>query len=327
MRDDNSLPEPSRESSQTRTILPRPVEEIASEAVADLLNASEKLVKWGVKLPPNDRLSQAREILERAARAGEIVPAQRGDDLGLRSLELSFDYSAIADTLPGKRIAAVRKDLEASLTGDLDPQEEFMRPLQLQSQLVVRAAFVRAGLAPEHPTHSPKLGVPSPDLILHHDDKKYAIEVKRPKTAAGLLSRFDDARDQLAGYGLRGAVLIDVTDCVRAEPPGDIDKAVRRMALKLYDRTFVTGQGYKTGYEGIMVAGTFARVAWHAEEHPDHAMVNVHTSSVIGVFALLEGSVLDRHAKWIRRNFEEGLGRMYQTLSEVKKGHGPPDDV
>ena len=87
----------------------------------------------------------------------------------------------------------------------------------------------------------------------------------------------------------------------------------------LYDRTFVTGQGYKPGFESIMVAGTFARVAWHADDHTDHSMVDVHTSSAIGIFALVEGSVPDQHARWIRQNFEDGLGRMYQTLAEVHK--------
>ena len=71
------------------------MEEVAREAVSDIDRALERLVKWGVKLPQNDRLAQARVILDHAARTGEIVPAQRGDDLGLRSLELSFDFSAI----------------------------------------------------------------------------------------------------------------------------------------------------------------------------------------------------------------------------------------
>src|SRR5690348_10913752 len=244
MTDGERLPKPSRAASQSREIAPRPVTDIAPEAVADIDHAIDKIVKWGVKRPPNDRLSQARQILIHAAQTGEIVPAQRGDDLGLRSLELAFDYGAIADTLPPKRVADVRKDLEKSLEGDLSPSDELMGPLQLQAQLVVRAAFVRAGLSPDHPTGSPRKGV-RPDLILRRNDVSYGVEVKRPKTEAGLLSRFDDGRDQLAGYGVRGAVLIDVTDCVRAVPRETIDQEVRRLALRLYGRAFVTGEGYK----------------------------------------------------------------------------------
>ena len=316
MRDRGQLPTPSREASQSREIAPRPVTDIAPETVADIDQATKKIVEWGVKLPANNRLSQARKVLSHAANTGEIVPAQRGDDLGLRSLELAFDYGAIADTLPANRVADVRKDLEKSLEGDLSPPEALMGPLQLQAQLVVRAALVRAGLSPEHPTKSPRKGV-RPDLILRRNDVSYGVEVKRPKSEAGLLSRLDHGRDQLVGYGVRGAVLVDVTDCVRGVRREEIDQEVRRLALRLYGRAFVTGKGYKPGYENVMVAGTFARVGWHSNDQADHSIVAVHTSSVIGVFAQEDGSVLDLDARWIRTNFVDGLGIMYQTLAEV----------
>lgn len=322
MLDGNRVPKPSRESSQSRTVTPRPVRDIAGEAISDIDQASKKLRAWGVKIPSNGRLVQARAILQHAAGTGEMVPLHRGDDLGLRSLELAFDYSAIADTLPPKRVAAVRRELESSLAGHLDPPEESMGPLQLQSQFVVRAAFVRAGVAPQHPTHSPRLGVQSPDLILENGLAKYAVEVKRPKTEAGLLSRFDDGRDQLLGYGLPGAVLVDVTDCVRSAPRTSVDDEVRRLALRLYDRTFVTGRGYNPGYGCVMVAGTFARIAWHSVDASGHSMVDVHTSSTIGVFATTEGNLLDHHGKWIRRTFQDGLDLLYQTLAELHRSHG-----
>ena len=43
---------------------------------------------------------------------------------------------------------------------------------------IARAAFVMAGLAPTHPTHSPKLGRSSPDLISENGVGRYAVEIK-----------------------------------------------------------------------------------------------------------------------------------------------------
>ncbi len=59
----DSLPTPSRESVAFREIPPRPVREIAGEAVADIDRATEQLRTWGVSVPDDSRLQQAREIL------------------------------------------------------------------------------------------------------------------------------------------------------------------------------------------------------------------------------------------------------------------------
>ena len=323
MIDDQSLPIPSRESAESWQIALRPVKEIASEAIVDIDHAVRRLRQWGIKIPEGGRLAQARAVLDHAARTGAIVPVQRGDDLGLRALEFAFDYAAIAETLPPKKAAAVRRELENSLTGDLDPPEESRGPLQLQSQFVVRAALVRAGLSPEHPIHAARLGIKNPDFVLQNGLSEYGVEVKRPKTTAGILPRFEDGRAQLQGYGLAGAVLIDVTDCVRGVPSAQIDAEVRRLALLLYDRTFVSGRGYHPGSDCIRVAGTFARVGWHSDDGPGNAMVNVHTSSTLGVFATAKGTLLDHRGKWLRKSFEDGLGRLYQTLAETSHQRGP----
>src|SRR5206468_5945967 len=54
------------------------------------------------------------------------------------------------------------------------------------------AAFVRGGLNPTHPTHSPKRGVSSPDVLLADGTQRYAIEAKRPQEARNILARFDE---------------------------------------------------------------------------------------------------------------------------------------
>jgi len=251
--------------------------------------------------------------LQQAVDTGQLVPTHRGDDLGLRSLELAFDYGAIAASLPSTRIAEVRRDLEQSILGPISPHETSRGPLQLQSQFVVRAALVRAGVLPVHPRTG---GGKSPDLLVENGLSCYGIEAKRPQVAGNVLPRFDDARDQLRDFGLKGAVLVDVTDCIRDTPKHQVDETVRKLALEIYDRVFTTGWGYKEGYEGIVVAGAYARVAWTSADGDAASMVNVHTSSTIGLFTKRRNVLLDHHGRWLRAAFADGLWKLNQTLAE-----------
>jgi hypothetical protein len=257
-------------------------------------------------------------VLEQAAETGVLIPLHRGDDLGLRALELAFDYTAIADTLPPKVVASVRKELQQSLAGPLAPPETAQGPLQLQSQFIVRAALARAGEVPIHPTHSPKLGRATPDLLLERGLGRYALEVKRPTAAKNAVPRLEDAHGQLSDYGLPGAILIDLTDCLKGIPGEELDLEVRRLTLSLYDRVFVTGVGHRPGYSNIMVVGTFARVAWQPDDRAATRMVNVnvHTVSTICVFATQPGTLADHRARWIRASLEDGFGRLYRTIGE-----------
>jgi hypothetical protein len=65
-----------------------------------------------------------------------------------------------------------------------------------------------------------------------------------------------------------------------------------------------------------MMAGTFARVAWNSQDGDLVAMVQVHTSSTIGIFAQTRNSLVDHRARCIRKGFEDGLERLNRTLSE-----------
>jgi hypothetical protein len=309
---------PTRESLEVTEIDPRPIRVVAAEAVKDLDASVEAFERWGVRIPPDSRLHQAREILVQAINTGALVPIHRGDVLGLRALETSFDYSAIAMTLPQQRVTTVRQELEQSIIGPLDPPDDARGPAQLQSQFIVRAALVRAGLNPRHETRTTH-GVAVPDLLLENGLSEYAIEVKRPKHERNVVPRMLDAHRQLSNYGLPGAILMDLTDCLRSVPAEDFDVEARRVTLDLYDTVFITGSGHRPGFSNIMVVGTFARVAWTSQDVETHAMVTVHTNTTIAVLAYQQGSLADHRARWIRTSLERGFERLYRTLKEVNE--------
>lgn len=312
----------SRESVTYSEVPVRPLRDVAREALVDIDQALKALQSFGVRIPVGSRLHQARDILSEAINTGSLIPSHRGDHLGLRALEVAFDFAAIADSLPPSDgpVASMRRELATALTGPIDPPDEGKGPLQLQSQLIVRSAFREGGGDPYHPTHSAGAGRKSPDILLANGNSEYAIEVKRPMHRRSILSRLDDARAQLEGFGLSGGVVVDITDCVRDTDPAALEAEVRHIALSLYERIFVTGQGYRSGYERIMMAGVIARRAWTTDENEDSAMIEVHTLSTIGIFASARGTLSDHRAKWLRNSLEQGLERLYRTLGERSPG-------
>ena len=121
--------------------------------------------------------------------------------------------------------------------------------------------------------------------------------------------------DQLEEYDLRGGVLVDITDCIRGIQPDALDAEIRKVALEIYGTAFENGVGHRPGYERIMMGGVFARLAWTAEGTSTGAMVNVHNTSTIGIFADQLGSPDDVRARWLRDQAERGLGMLEQSLS------------
>jgi hypothetical protein len=302
-------------TESTRVLAPRPIKQIAAEAVSDIDRALALLEAWGVRVPQQSRLHKARQVLREAAVTGMLVPTHRGDVLGLRSLELALDFVAIAETLPAVPIAAMRRELRDCLVGEIDPPEALRGPLQLQSQAVVRAAFVHAGLSPIHPTHSSRHGLPSPDLLLENGLSRYGVESKRPQSARTVLARFLDGCAQLSGFGVSGAVLVDVSDCVRDLDDQAAGARVYELGGALAEEVFEEGSGHRDGYAHVMVVGTYARVAWTSVDHADHALANVRLASRILVLAQARNTLADHRAKWIRQTFEIGLRALTDPLT------------
>ena len=292
---------------ETLIIPPRPIRAVARDAATSIEASIASLRDWGVKVPDNSRLHQALDVLNQAASSGLLAPAHRGDQLGLRALELAYDYADIGATLPLKRVATVRQELEQSLAGSLDPSAVDRSALQLQSQFLVRAALVLVGLSPRHP--SPRPRVKSPDLVVENATSEYGIESKRPEYARNVIPRMKDARDQLDSYGLQGAVVIDAADCLRGFV-GNKDTEVERLARSMSAEMFEEGRGYRPGYSGIIVSGAFARVAWTSDDGESESMISVHTSSMITVYGQCKNTLQDHRARWLRTALREGLLRL-----------------
>ena len=303
--------------SQSRiAIEPRPIRQFAAENLRDLRAGRALLIDAGIAMQSGNRIEQAIFVLEAATETGQLLPIQRGDEHGLYALEVALDYSAIARSLGGSLPVSDRRELRDSLAGELAPPSNRRSALQLQSQFVAMAAAKLGELHVSRPSMHGGGAGKSPDMIAEIGTMRYGIECKRPQRIENVLPRFQEGIVQLSEFDVNGGVLIDVSDCVRDHSPASIDDTVERVSQSLYNLIFTDGVGHKPGMERIMTAGCFARVAVPVPDGANVGYVQLHTSSLFGVFARAKGTLTHHHARELRTGFQDGFDRLYRTWTE-----------
>ncbi|HEX7961399.1 MAG TPA: hypothetical protein VF493_15865 [Terriglobales bacterium] len=295
----------------------RPIRAFCNDTSSDLRASIGKIETWmGRPLPASSRFHLALAELDRLAQKGDfdVDPATR--ERGMRAIQLALDMFAIAEALPAERIADLRRDLEACAAGTLVPSGADFVPLQAQSQLIVRAALYRAGVAPSQPTHSGSGGRKKPDILIENGLSEYAIEVKRPTVLKNALPRAKDAAEQLDGAEMKGGIVIDVTDSVgNAE---EADAAVVAQADRISAEFFTHGEGWKPGCRHVMMVGVIARPAWHyVPSGQKEGQVMIHSTSCVAAFGTKRGTLDTLHSHWMREKLNLGLNKLGFTSSEA----------
>ncbi len=131
------------------------------------------------------------------------------------------------------------------------------------------------------------------------------MEVKRPEHGGTLMANLDRGVDQLREYEVSGAVILDVTDCVRGLAPEALVEEVNALASQVDERIFVENEGYNPGYSPVMVAFVLARGAWSDQE--DMPRLQVVSVSAATVYAKTPRSLLDHRARWLCDAFKRGV--------------------
>lgn len=301
-----------REFSSELVVAPRPLTAIAAENITRIDAAMARLAECGVRIESRSRLHQAREVMSEAARGAGITPAQRGDDLGLRALEASLDYYTIARAVGPDMPASVRRELRDSLRGPLSPPSNSLGVLQLQSQAVAFAAFALAGCEPRHP---PRVEGQSPDILLDRGVSTYAVEAKRPQVSRNIVAQCHAGYEQLLASDFTGAVLIDVTDCVRGMTSDDVHAFVEESGLRVLE-SVATDVGRKPEFRSLIAVGCYGRVQSVVAETAKDAILDLITSARIAVLAAVRNTLEDHRARWIRDSHERGMKAIYDPITE-----------
>jgi hypothetical protein len=312
---------PFRKAAIERIVVPsRSAGEFASEAANDLEATIGKLEAW-MKRPfaASSRPCAALGVLREIARTGQFTVAQRGDAGGIRAMQLALDLDAIGDALPAGVVTDLRRDLETVASGPLMPQPDALGSLQAQSQLVVRAAYFRAGVEPGQPMHSGKGGKKKPDILIANGASIYGVEVKRPTLMKNVLPRAVDAAEQLRNAGLDGGIVIDITDALEAQTPDAADAAVLSSAELVMDAFFTDGSGWKPGYGHIWMITIMARPMWQTmiKNQNDTEVMAWNTSAGVSL-GTTAGSLNTIRGTWMRNRLADGLNKIGFTSAEVR---------
>lgn len=275
------------------------------------------LETWGVRVQEHGRQAQALSTLLQIADDGLFAPYQRGDALGMRALELALDLRVIAETLPLSRIADLRKDIEACLNGPLDPSEDERKPLQLQTQLCVRAAIEKVGVETDQPRHSGRGGRKKPDLLVQQGTLPYAIEIKRPTKEWKILDSASTAAEQLSNAGYKGGMVIDITDTLRSVNADEADESVLKWAGEVARLFWREGTGATPGMSHVLMVLVMARPNWVVEPKEDNALILVHSTSAGWAFGMREGTLDHRRGVWLRQTVSRGLNMLGFTSSDL----------
>ena len=293
-----------------RIVLPtRPIRQYAKEARADLERVIAQIERWMKRpFPADTRAYTALSVLKDMEVTGHFTREQRGDLSGLRAMQLAMDLRAIAECLPSKVVTDIRRDLEKCASGPLEPQADDLTPLQAQSQLIIRAAFNRVSVPPRYLTHSGRGGRKKPDILIANGAATYGVEVKRPTKLGNVLPRAKDAADQLSNAKLKGGVVLDISDALTSDAPDNMDVEVVRQAKVVMDAFFTDGEGWKEGYENVMMITVMARLPWQVVVTDENNTEVRSYSTSCGVdLGRMEGTLDQLRARWMRDKLAAGL--------------------
>jgi hypothetical protein len=312
---------PFQKLATERIVVPsRSAREFASEVTNDLEETIGKLESWMKKpFPASSRPYAALEVLRDIASTGQFTAAQRGDESGIRATQLALDLDAIGDALPPTVVTDLRRDLEVVGSGPLIPPPGSLAPLQAQSQLVVRAAYFRAGVDPGQPTHSGKGGKKKPDILIANGASTYGVEVKRPTVMKNVLPRAVDAAEQLRNADLDGGIVIDITDALEDQSPEAADAAVLSSVRMVMDAFFTDGSGWMPGYAHIWMITVMARPMWQTamKNQIDTEVMAWNTSAGVSLGTTV-GSLNTIRGTWMRNRLADGLNKIGFTSAEAR---------
>lgn len=181
---------------------------------------------WGIKVHPQSRLPLASQLLKEIARTDQYPLAAHELVRVANALRIAFDFDAISKVLESQRSASLAETIRRACGGTLDDQGPTPSH-RAQSELRFGATLAAGGLLPKVP---PAGEGKTPDFIIELSGLQVGLEIKRPESSEAVISRLDDAVEQLAGFGSKyQAVVFDFTDCVS---PG---AQIAETALELAD--------------------------------------------------------------------------------------------
>jgi hypothetical protein len=185
-----------------------------SALAAAIDDASEVFSRWQLPTGMSTRLLKAKGRLLKVADQDSYGTTP--DELyeTAKAIILANDFYLISRTLKDDRADPIAEELEVALGGTLSEIETKKKnAFDIQSQFWFGTVLAYSGLHPAVPDSKKR----RPDFLINVGSLSCGVEIKRPKTQASAWRALSSAASQLREYGLPGAIVLDLTQCVNAD--------------------------------------------------------------------------------------------------------------
>jgi hypothetical protein len=228
--------------------------------------AIDQLTAFGVTVSQGSRLRCALSRIEEVAASGFFPNLPDQITELVNALEAAEDFSAIAAGLPQTNQAESRKQLRVAIGGELSGLEVDREPYRFQTQHWIGTVLRAAGLTTEIPPPSAK---ESPDYLVGYLTQKYGVEVKRPMYTRNISANVEKAAKQIASFSVRGAIFLDVSDCLRERSTADVGAEVLRLTRIVETQIWDDFRREPLpNYNHVLMICVFARGNWVFVEAP-----------------------------------------------------------
>lgn len=185
--------------------------------MGDLADQLEDAIKtmegWKIRIPPGSRLPEIVRLLRGLVSEASYPSSRSQRALIAQAARDAQEFAEISWVLPSKELKPLRESLRKAVFGTLG--QTGGSAYRYQSELWTGSMLARSGALTGVRFASEGK---SPDFILKNATMEYAVEVKRPSNLSRALDRVSEAARQLRDDRYHGgAIVLDLTDCLRPE--------------------------------------------------------------------------------------------------------------
>lgn len=231
--------------------------------------AIEILESTGIRVSDLGRLKLARDRLISTAAVDRFPDDERERRLTAWAIRDAQDYDQILRVFHPDAIRHLAPEIQRAIAGDPRSLPSLRQSLTFQTQFWVGAVLKHAGVDVLVPRGD---GQKMPDYFVLNGTLRHGIEVKRPSTSTHLRALLSIAAKQLAAQSTRGAVVVDISDCLdqpdllaHGDDTEDLERAAdaafTSLANNLGDIILaeLNRYGYASAFSNIIALIVFAR--------------------------------------------------------------------
>jgi hypothetical protein len=176
-----------------------------------LSTAIDILERADIRVSGLSRLKHARDRLRKTAADDHFPDDEKERQLTAWAIRDAQDYDHILRVFDSDVIRELAPEIQRAIAGDPRSPLSLRQALTFQTQFWVGAVLTYAGLEVQVPMGN---GEKMPDYFVLNGTLRHGVEVKRPKSATHLRNLLSGAAKQLAAQSTRGAVVVDISDCL-----------------------------------------------------------------------------------------------------------------